>query len=230
MGGGVGVCASAVGSDFYERCRSPHTGTALGGFPGAGRPPAGAPESRSPGAHLPGRDGSRRVVGLEGQVQVRTASLSPVTCRLVWPGLRAPGTLGAQVRGPRGATALEGLEVGLTAPAPPCTAPPPARSAPRDTVARGRRRAAVPAAAPGQRRRPCWPACAHCLHAALPSAGLSSQPWTPRGPRLAPRLTAVPPQWPSEGAGDACFHSSAHGQHSLRPTEPGTGHEEPPRH
>lgn len=72
------MCASAVGSDFYERCRSPHTGTALGGFPGAGRPPAGAPESRSPGAHLPGRDGSRRVVGLEGQVQVRTASLSPL--------------------------------------------------------------------------------------------------------------------------------------------------------
>lgn len=35
-------------------------------------------EPRSPGAHLPGRDGSRRVVGLEGQVQVRTASLSPL--------------------------------------------------------------------------------------------------------------------------------------------------------
>lgn len=44
--------------------------------------------------------------------------------------------------------------------------------------------------APRFRRQPrgrggvrCWPACAHCLHAALPSAGLSSQPWTPRGPR-----------------------------------------------
>lgn len=190
-------------------------------------------EPRSPGAREPICRAGTGAAGSwvwKGRCRCALRLCPPMTCRLVWPGLRAPGTLGAQVQGPRGATALEGLEVGLTAPAPPCTAPPPARSAPRDTVARGRRRAAVPAAAPGQRRRPCWPACAHCLHAALPSAGLSSQPWTPRGPRLAPRLTAVPPQWPSEGAGDACFHSSAHGQHSLRPTEPGTGHEEPPRH
>lgn len=112
----------------------------------------GVPEPGSPSAG-PGREPQGRGSGRAG-AGAHCVSVPPVTCRLVWPGLRAPGTLGAQVQGPRGATALEGLEVGLTAPAPPCTAPPPARSAPRDTVARGRRRAAVPAAAPGQRRRP----------------------------------------------------------------------------
>lgn len=114
-------------------------------------------EPRSPGAREPICRAGTGAAGSwvwKGRCRCALRLCSPVTCRLVWPGLRAPGTLGAQVQGPRGATALKGLEVGLTAPAPPCTAPPPARSAPRDTVARGRRRAAVPAAAPGQRRRP----------------------------------------------------------------------------